>query len=185
MAEWGRGKWADAAEAAVVGVGTAVLMRVRTKANVKKQTKKRSHRRCEAPPCLWIEGWRTISFVLPLLFIFTFFREKWERRSDRGQWLSPIPLRIFPEFSQFLSNFSPISRWAIRCPSVYKRWRRCRWAQLDWGLRRWWRPTHKERPTPLYDVASSRVSVLVFSIYPPTMNSSKIQKKKKMPSKIS
>ena len=108
-----------------------------------------------------------------------------EATEDSGSVLSPIPLRIFPEFSQFLSNFSPISRWAIRCPSVYKRWRRCRWAQLNWGLRRWWRPTHTERPIPLYGI-SSRVSV--FSFYPPTMNSSKItkiQKKKKMPSKIS
>lgn len=71
------------AEAWLVGLiedGMVELRRVMVKAKVKTVTINTSHNRCveekeeeeeeTAPLCLWIDGWRSITFVLVLLFIF-------------------------------------------------------------------------------------------------------------------
>lgn len=48
----------------------AVEKRVRVKIRVKKAMKKKTQRRWEDAVVLWlIDGWRRMSFVLPLLFI--------------------------------------------------------------------------------------------------------------------
>lgn len=63
------------------------LRRVMVKAKVKTVTINTSHNRCveekkeekeeeTAPLCLWIDGWRSITFVLVLLFIFGEWRER-------------------------------------------------------------------------------------------------------------
>lgn len=69
------------AEAWLVGLvedGMVELRRVMVKAKVKTVTINTSHNRCvedkeeeeTAPLCLWIDGWRSITLVLVLLFIF-------------------------------------------------------------------------------------------------------------------
>ena len=77
------------AEAWLVGLiedGMVELRRVMVKAKVKTVTINTSHNRCveekeeeeqTAPLCLWIDGWRSITFVLVLLFFFG------ERERDR------------------------------------------------------------------------------------------------------
>ena len=55
--------------------GKVVEMRVKVKSKVKKVRKKRSQRRWGegSRVCLWREGWRRISLVFELLFIFLLF----------------------------------------------------------------------------------------------------------------